>query len=282
MQIRLRPMNQDDIEAAFALTRQMKWPHRREDWRQALDLGEGLVAERDGAAIGTGLCWRWGPAHSTLGLLIVDGAAQGNGVGGQLMASLMQRLAGSAIQLHATVAGKGLYQRLGFVSAGELGQHQCRTLGAATPAPPQDGDTLSPAGPGDADLLTALDTGAHGMVRPSLIADLLARGEKNLLLRRRGAPRGFACLRRFGHGYAIGPVIALDLHDAIVLVDRLLADLAGHFVRIDTPASLGLGEWLTRRGLPVVDAPTIMIKGAPWQLLAGGMRPFGLMTQAMG
>ena len=104
--------------------------HRRDDWQQALRLGEGVVALENGALIGTILCWRWGPEYATLGLVIVDDAQQGRGIGRQLMQRALEKLAGSNVRLHATAAGQPLYARLGFVATGHVEQHQSRELRA--------------------------------------------------------------------------------------------------------------------------------------------------------
>jgi hypothetical protein len=91
--------------------------------------------------------------------------------------------------------------------------------------------------------------------------------------------QGFASLRRFGHGWAIGPVIAKELPVAQALITALMQGLGGEFIRIDTDGALPLAEWLTTLGLEQVDAPTIMVRGTPWT--PQGMQAFGLMTQAM-
>jgi hypothetical protein len=91
--------------------------------------------------------------------------------------------------------------------------------------------------------------------------------------------QGFACLRRFGHGYSVGPVICRDLPRAKVLISALLAGLQGQFVRLDTSSETGLGDWLNTLGLLEVDRPVAMIHGKAWQ--PQGMLAFGLMSQAM-
>ncbi len=91
--------------------------------------------------------------------------------------------------------------------------------------------------------------------------------------------QGFASLRRFGHGWAIGPVIAADFAIAQALVASLMQSLQGEFLRIDTDAALPMAAWLTSLGIPQVDAPTTMVRGMPWT--PQGMQAFGLMTQAM-
>ncbi|MEN5015059.1 GNAT family N-acetyltransferase [Erwinia sp. Eh17-17] len=281
MTIEFVAMNENHLDAGYALTQQMKWPHRRADWQQALLLGEGLVAQENGEVIGTALHWRWGRDYATLGLVIVDGAQQGRGIGKQLMQQTLAKLEGSNVRLHATEAGKPLYEKLGFVATGHVEQHQCRELAAVTPVACGPHQQLRSAGVQDAALLTALDRQTLGQHRPLLIANLLDSAQRFLVLEENGTAAGFACLRRFGHGYAIGPVIARSLPNAKLLVSHLLSGVSGQFVRIDTDRSAGMGPWLTALGLVEVDAPVTMYKGTPWQPEAGGMQAFALMNQAL-
>lgn len=279
MTIQITAMQERHLEQAFALTQQLKWPHRLADWQQALQLGEGVVAEHEGELLGTAIFWRWGHDYASLGLVIVADQAQGKGIGKQLMQTMLQKLEGFNVRLHATAMGKPLYEKLGFVATGFIEQHQCRELGEVIPLAPEQGQLLRPASQKDVGLMTELDQQAHGQYRPALIASLVEGAERTLLLEEQGVVVGFACLRRFGHGYAVGPVICRDLDRAKVLVTALLAGLQGEFVRIDTDNECGLGDWLNTLGLPQVDAPVTMYKGTPWQ--PAGMKTFGLMSQAM-
>lgn len=281
MTLELKAMNETHLDAAFALTQQLKWPHRRADWQQALLLGDGLVAEEDGALVGTILFWRWGKEYATLGLVIVDDAQQGRGIGKQLMQAALAKFEGSNVRLHATAAGQPLYEKLGFVATGHVEQHQCRELAAVPAIPCGPQQRIRSAGVQDAAMLTALDRQAHGQHRPLLITHLLDSAERFVVLEENGTASGFASLRRFGHGYAIGPVVASNLANARLLVSELLSGMSGQFVRIDTDRSAGLGPWLNELGVVEVDAPTTMVKGQPWQLESGGMQAFGLMSQAM-
>jgi predicted N-acetyltransferase YhbS len=281
MTLELKAMNETHLDAAFALTQRLKWPHRRADWQQALLLGDGLVAEEDGALVGTILFWRWGKEYATLGLVIVDDAQQGRGIGKQLMQAALAKFEGSNVRLHATAAGQPLYEKLGFVATGHVEQHQCRELAAVPAIPCGPQQRIRSAGVQDAAILTALDRQAHGQHRPLLITHLLDSAERFVVLEENGTAAGFASLRRFGHGYAIGPVVASNLANARLLVSELLSGMSGQFVRIDTDRSAGLGPWLNELGLVEVDAPTTMVKGQPWQLESGGMQAFGLMSQAM-
>lgn len=281
MSIIIRTMTAADLNACYSMTQHLKWPHRPEDWQQALALGEGIVAEDQGELVGSAIGWRWGEHYATLGLVIVSDAHQGRGIGKQLMLGLLEKYPGYNVRLHATEMGKGLYEKLGFRSYGHIQQHQTRALASVPPVMLPQGISIHPAGVEDAAQLTALDHQAHGLLRPALIDQLLSSATVQVARQEDGSVRGFAALRRFGHGWAIGPVIAADLASAQALVASLMQGLQGEFVRIDTDGSLTLGEWLNTLGLVQVDAPVLMVKGTPWTAQADGMQPFGLMTQAM-
>ena len=279
--ITLRAMTREDIEHGYAITQELKWPHRREDWLQALALGEGIVAEQQGQFVGSAFGWRWGERAATIGLVVVNPQFQGRGIGKQLMLAVMETFPDYRIRLHATEMGKGLYEKLGFQVTGHIQQHQTRELAAVPAVNIPCGLTLRNAHPADADLLTKLDHQAHGMWRPALIDTLIADHQTVLLQDAQQQVQGFASLRRFGHGWAIGPVIALDVNLAQTLIAALMQGLRGEFVRIDTDGALPLGAWLESLGLVQVDAPTTMIRGTPWSPQVGEMQAFGLMTQAM-
>ncbi|MDE1186023.1 MAG: GNAT family N-acetyltransferase [Pantoea sp.] len=281
MSITLRAMTADDIEQGFAMTQHLKWPHRREDWLQAQQLGEGVVAEEDGAYLGSAIGWRWGEQSATIGLVIVNDQFQGRGVGKQLMLALLEKFPGCNVRLHATEMGKGLYAKLGFNVTGHIQQHQTRALAAVPQVAIPTGMTLRNANPADADLLTELDHQAHGMWRPRLLNQLITNSQTVMLQDAQQRIHGFASLRRFGHGWAIGPVIAQSLPVAQALVAALMQGLGGEFVRIDTDGAQPLAAWLVTLGLDQVDAPTTMIRGTPWSPQVGEMQAFGLMTQAM-
>ena len=279
--VRLRPMKDTDLPAAHALSDAMHWPHRPADWEQALRHAEGFVAERDGEVVGTGLRFRWGPQAATIGLVIVAPAQQGRRIGHRLMSTLLDGLDGRRVRLNATMEGRGLYERLGFVRVGELRQHQ----GIAQPAPLvalDSGWRLRPAGASDAQVLKALDAQAGGMPRDALLDELLAEAETTVVLDQGGEVRGFGLLRRFGRGHIIGPVIAPDVESAKALIAHLVGSNAGRFTRIDIDLDSGLGEWLEAMGLLRVDAPVRMQRGpAEPPPVPGAPRGYAVVTQAL-
>jgi len=283
--VTLRAMTAQDLPATHALSAALRWPHRLVDWAQAFNHAQGLVAERDGAVVGSALCWPWGPQHATIGLVIVDEACRGRRIGHRLMTGLLDTLAERSVLLNATADGRGLYERLGFVRTGEVRQHQ----GVALPAPLvalDAGWRLRPAGHNDLPALCALDTQARGMPRVALIADLFAQAEASVVLDHEGQARGFGLLRRFGRGHVVGPVVAPDTNAAKAVIAHLVGLNAGHFTRIDIDFDSGLAEWLEALGLLRVDAVTAMRRGpatpGPALASAGTPKLYAPASQAMG
>ncbi|HSW04666.1 GNAT family N-acetyltransferase [Aquabacterium sp.] len=279
--VMLRPMTTADLPSAHALSSQLHWPHRFADWEQALRHAEGFVAEQEGSVIGTALRWHWGPAHATIGLVIVDPAHQGQRIGHRLMSAVLDGLDSHCLLLHATPEGRGLYERLGFQRIGDLQQHQ----GQALPSPLvalDAGWRLRPAAQGDLPALQALDRVARGMPRDALIAELVDGAEASVVLDQGGTARGFGLLRRFGRGHVIGPVIAPDATGAQALIAHLSGLNAGRFTRIDIDAGSGLGDWVTSLGLARVDAPVTMQRGDAPAPVPGAPRLFAVTTQALG
>jgi GNAT superfamily N-acetyltransferase len=275
---RLRPIEPGDLPAAHAMSSALNWPHRIEDWQFALSLGQGVTAECDGKVLGTALSWSWGADYATMGLVIVAPELQGQRIGNRMMSALLDRVAPRNVLLHATVAGQGLYERLGFVITGDIQQHQgvLRTLPTVAGG---EGDRLRPLADADVDSLIAIDARGAGMPRGELLRRLFAQ-EKTVVLERGGQLAGFAVLRRYGHGHAVGPVAAPNVDAARLLI----ADCCRHtegFLRIDVDPTSGLPSWLESLGLSRTGGVNIMVRGrVPGRGPAHGN--WALVTQAIG
>jgi GNAT superfamily N-acetyltransferase len=277
--VQLRAMDAADLAAAHALSVAVRWPHRLVDWEFAFGLGEGLVAERDGDVVGTALCWRWGARHATVGLVIVAPHLQGRRIGQRLLQGLLEGLPGRTVLLHATPEGRGLYERLGFATIGEVRQHQ----GLAVQAPLValgPGVRLRPMSRRDAPRLAALEAAACGMPRNPLMRRLLDAGD-TVVLDSDGEARGFAVMRRFGRGQVIGPVVAPDASGARALIAHWVNLRAGKFVRVDIDFASGLTEWLESLGLQRAGGPMAMVRG-PALVRSSEARQFALVSQALG
>ncbi|MEH3101035.1 GNAT family N-acetyltransferase [Sphingomonas adhaesiva] len=280
----LRRMTPADLPAAHDLSREVKWPHRIEDWEMMLALGEGQVAEIDDRIVGSALTWQFGAdgdasRAATIGMVIVTPHAQGMGIGRRLMEALLERHPGRSVMLNATEEGLPLYEKLGFERLGTIVQHQ----GAAFRVPVAElipGERVRPLGTKDDETLFALARAATGMDRRALLEAILP-GAQGVMLTRENEPVGFALFRRFGRGYLIGPVVAPDVGGAKVLISHWLGSNAGAFCRMDVPETSGLAEWLEDLGLPQVGRVVTMVRG-PAPATDPATRLFSLTTQALG
>jgi GNAT superfamily N-acetyltransferase len=275
--VALLPFARAHLEGALKLSQEMSWPYRLEDWDIALQLGKGFVLERAGTVIGTAAWWPYGETHASAGMIIVAKAAQGRGYGARLMDALLTSARPRTIALNSTAEGITLYRRRGFVPTGIIHQHQ--GIPRQSHETPRSG-LLRPMAASEFEAIARLDRTATGLERRQLLNGLFDSGDGYVLLRD-GILCGYAISRLFGRGYVIGPVVAESPTDARALIEFAIARLGPVFVRIDTPASSQLGEWLESIGLQQVSDATTMVLGtpAPW---IGPARMFGLANQSFG
>lgn len=284
--IRIRALRDDDLPAALRLTQALRWSHRREDWDLHFRVGRGYAATGDdGALIGTIMWWPYGDHFGCVGLVVVDGAAQGRGIGRALMDVVIADCGSRSLQLVSTEAGLRLYQQCGFLGQGGIEQHlgvpDTTFLAAATTATMLPAQCRLRAVTGtDFNVLCGLDRAAIGADRSALLRELLRRGG-GTLVEQDGRPVGFALHRPAGGGTTVGPIVAGDDALAIALLTHELRGI-DHIARVDALESdPAVVQWLTRAGMPCVDRVTRMLRGDP-PPRAASARLYGLVSQALG
>jgi len=252
------PLRAGHLAQAHGLSAELRWPYREEDWRFALELGRGVAAEHEGELVGTALWWPYEATFASCGMIIVKPAHQGRGIGRRLVDDLLRQAQGRTMILNSTVEGRPLYDRLGFVPFGEVSQHH-----AVLAQAPATGEAagIRAFRPRDLDAVRALDRRASGMGRSRLLDALFAIG-RGIVLEREGRIVGYACVRRWGRGVVIGPVVAKDPAQAKALIATLAAAHVGEFVRVDVTRD-DLSQWLDGIGLPRVDRVASMVRGDP-------------------
>ena len=169
-------MTPDDIDAAgvIAGTAFGASESRAAEVRRYLALQPDgwRVALAGGVPVGTVGAVDYGP-FAYIGLLAVDPAAQGRGIGTALMHDLLAWLdeRGTPVSLlDATAAGVPIYLRLGFDGAERTDVYQL--TGPAAPAARPEGVRV--LGPEDAQALAEFDTPIFGAVRARVFSALLA------------------------------------------------------------------------------------------------------------
>lgn len=280
----LTALRADHLPDAVRQSSALGWPYREADWRFAFDLGSGFAAEVDGRLVATAMWWPYGETHASVGMIIVDPGMQGRGLGRALMGKLLHEASERTVFLNATQEGLPLYAQLGFVARGQVFQHQsvlpAQAFSDATPA------SVRLMQAADVQRVRRLDLAATGMERTALLGALFAAGTTMVAERRTGVS-AYACLREFGHGVVIGPVVASGADaaaDAMDLIAALAARARGRFLRIDVTEGSGLSAWLTDMGLPCVGHAVPMvrdIRARPIDADADG-RLFALSNQSFG
>lgn len=271
-------LHEQQLPQALLLSQALNWPYRLDDWRDALSLGHGLCIEVDERLGATALWWPWGEHHATCGMIIVAPHLQGRGAGRALMGALLHQAGDRTVLLNSTVAGIRLYEQCGFVPFGSVHQHQA----ALTRAPPPPSAELGVRSMRQDDLpaLFDVDREACGMDRRRLLDTLFAAG-RVAVVATGDRPSGYACVRRWGRGVVIGPVVATDARDARALIATLFQDHVGEFVRLDVTDASGLSPWLAELGLPRVDGVTSMARG-PLPRLSQHHAVLALASQSLG
>ncbi len=255
-----RQLTHDDLAAAARLSSAVGWPHRVDDWRLALDLGRGIAAFENDRLIGAAMTWHWGDTVATLGMVVVDPAMQGGGIGRTLVGMALDAVAGHTVALNATTAALPLYRSLGFVESGRV--LQCEGVAPTGGVEPSGSGVRTVAAQAEhLPALQRLDRQATGVDRRAMLTAfhtighcLVATTEEGIL--------GFACRRPFGRGSVIGPVIAGDADIALGLIRTCIQENGGSRIRIDVPDSSGLAERLSGWGLEPVGTVVRMIRGA--------------------
>ncbi|ADZ91699.1 GNAT family N-acetyltransferase [Marinomonas mediterranea] len=275
-----RPMTDEDLPIAYELSQIVKWPHRIEDWKMVMRLGNSFVAEENGVTVGTALCWSHGDQYSSLGMVIVSPEKQGRGIGRQLMNQVLNDIGDEKnVILFATPSGQPLYESFGFKATGEVYQHQA-IVEKTSPVTLSGGKTLRSVDQNDYANVIQLTEKACGIARSAMIKDVMSFGDA-VVIEENGEITGFAMARPFGRGHAIGPVTARDTDLAKSLIQYWINALESKFVRIDIPANSGLSAWLAEVGLPQVDTVVEMVRGeSPTR--DDETRQYALVSQALG
>ncbi|WP_422030507.1 GNAT family N-acetyltransferase [Roseovarius sp.] len=266
--LEIRPFGPEHMAAALTLSRQVGWPHRKEDWELAMAVSDGVVATQGDRVVGTACCSRFG-AVTFYNMIIVDAALRGQGLGRRLMEAVMEPGAGSEMRLTATREGLPLYEKLGFAATHEILQHQGIARTTSPDLPVRDGSVA------DIGRLAEMDRNASGLERRDLLERIAVQGQVLL------ADGGFALVREFGRGHVIGPVVAEDAAVARALIAEGARRIAGRFLRIDLPEAAGLSEFVESLVLEHVGGGTAMVR-APGPAVDGDYQTYALVSQALG
>jgi GNAT superfamily N-acetyltransferase len=259
----------------MSLVGKVGWPHRPEDVAPALSLGRVWRAteQRGGNLLGLAVWWPMEPNAGRVGLVIVSPHAQGRGIGRSLMNRVLQDTGSRSLKLLATKEGQPLYENLGFKSVGRSQRHQGLFQGPPTPH-----ESVERAGIDEVAVIQKIDEQVLGVNRSEILHHLARAGDVNVL-RANGKISGFAIVRPFGAGHLLGPLVAENESDALVL---LRATVKPGELRVDrfTDAER-LGEKLVELGLAGHETTNVMVRG-DWPTAESAVRGFTMASHAWG
>ena len=262
-EVAIRLLFESDMPSAMELKEAAGWNQTEADWRRLLLLEpKGCFgAVKDGRLVGTTtttiydeLAW--------IGMVLVEPQHRRQGIAAKLMNVALDYLNGKVetIKLDATAFGQPVYEKFGF----EVESAVERWTGAAKCRGTQevmDHDAVR-------DLLN-LDRLAFGADRSKLIERLINEACVPPVLIRAvdGALSGYALARSGTRKAYIGPVVAKVPGVIETLFDRMLSQLAGRDVYIDSNKECiaDTARMLCDRGFVKERDLIRMVKGGPSQ-----------------
>jgi len=279
----VRDMDGIDVNLLLALSVNVGWPHRAEDWEFMREVGHGLVVTDEAERVhGSAMWFPQGEDFATIGMVITSSRLQTYGAAQWLMSHVLERAQGRMLGLHATSQSYRLFRSLGFVNEGKIYLRQGRAI-LPPELPPADDAEVRELLPGGRESIRELDRVASGLDRHRLFEALASRSTGTVLVRQ-GRIEACALKRAFGRGSVIGPVFAANEADGLSVIRPLIAEHTGQFLRIDIDQESGpLADFLEQSGLPVRDKVTRMSLGRPWPFSSQGVtHQYALASHATG
>ena len=224
----LRVMTKADICAAQRLRAIAAWNQTKTDWERFLEASEAgcFVAELDGQVCGTAATISFENRFAWVGMVLVDPAYRGRGIGTKLLSQTIDYLDARripCIKLDATPQGRPLYEKLGFVREYEIERWTLRRT-------PVRVTELSDAG--------QHQRLSHGLLEDIFETDRMVFGaDRSFLLKslyqqtpdftsgikREGTLQGYTFGRKGSFADHLGPWMANDAPTARELLERFLA-----------------------------------------------------------
>ncbi|MDQ3009510.1 MAG: GNAT family N-acetyltransferase [Acidobacteriota bacterium] len=232
-----REMTEADILAGLALCRASRWNQTGRDWELFLKLSPHgcRVAVKEEQLIGTVATVSYENRFAWIGMVLVDPAQRGQGVGAGLMRDALKVLKDTpSIRLDATPAGHAVYRKLGFVEEYRLSRMETLVASGGltlqrNPARPMTREDLS--------AITAFDREVFGADRRLVLEWLFDGAPEYAWVVQQSGEQGQIIGYTFGrHGFNsehLGPVVAHDQQTARQMVSACLSRQAGQQFILD-------------------------------------------------
>jgi GNAT superfamily N-acetyltransferase len=263
----LRVMTKADICAAQRLKEIAGWNQTKTDWERFLEASETgcFVAELHGQVCGTATTISFEKRFAWVGMVLVDPAFRGRGIGTRLLERTIEHLDAlriPSIKLDATPQGKPLYEKLGFLPEYEIERWTLRR-------PPVQVTELSGAGR-FADLPSSLleqifetDREIFGANRSFLLESIHQEApDFTAAITVEGRLQGYTLGRRGSFADQLGPWMASDAAIARKLLERFLTRSTRDVLIVDHLKSNNVAGGLLRSfGFSFTRPLTRMVRG---------------------
>jgi GNAT superfamily N-acetyltransferase len=265
---RIRPLRQDDVEAAQRLSASAQWNQNAADWAVMLQLGQGWgidAPDEQGRAqlAASVVVLPYSEHFAWTSMVLVLPEFRRRGFAQLLLRHALAHLAlqGRAAVLDATPAGHAVYVQEGF--ADTWGFARYRRAAGLPLQDPAAGLATRPLVEGDWPAIDALDRVAFGASRLPLLRRLAQRlPQAARVLEQGGRLRGYALGRDGREALQIGPLLADAPDVAQALLHDSLLPIAGDAVYVDLlDRHTELLPWLQRQGFVFQRPFTRMVHG---------------------
>ncbi len=248
---RIRPLISDDLNQALSLSSSEGWNQTEKDWRLLIDnpLNTCIAAVYENKIIGTATALNHSGKIAWIGMVIVDKAFRGQGIGKLLMTTIIEKLENfESVRLDATPAGLPLYRKLGFVDEYMIDRMLNQSV-SGNEIPESD---IMPEIIRESDFtgINKADERVFGTSRNYLLNKILKDyPEKAFLLEINKLIAGYIMGRNGMKYNYLGPVIATSEEYARILIAAALCKLKGQPVILDIPQDKkNLITWLEALG----------------------------------
>lgn len=221
-----------DAEKLLALSREANWNQTIADWRLLLTMAEdnALSLWQGARPVATALAVTYGGRFAWICMVLVTANWRGQGIATQLLQTLIKHLTqqGLIIGLDATVAGRAVYQPLGFNDIYPIRRLLARSrpvLSSPWYNDVAEAIVIQPLNTADLDAITAWDAQIFGAARYTVLQALHERLPRCAFIARTtaGDIAGYVLGRDGVTALQLGPVVA---RDTAVAKSLLLAALA--------------------------------------------------------
>ena len=236
-----RSLSVSDAQTGFDLSSKAGWNQTLADWERLLEQGQGFGCfSSEDQCVGTAIVCALDPDRAWVSMVLVEPNWRRKGLGTRLVRSCMTwaRRWGRIPALDATPAGAPLYAQLGFIAHSELSRLSFVPHEPAVEAGAQVPDQ------GNLRLIHETDLGAiiewdrerTGFGREALLSWLrqMSPAWAYQCDSDRGERLGYILGRPGSKALQLGPLVALDDHTAVALVQRLQQAYTGP-IMIDVP-----------------------------------------------